>query len=121
MLLRASAQKESIKVNLNAVTDGSNAAGIAFDHVLGELTEALINGDKTSLIAQRNRACREMGELLTVDALGIASAFNGITRVADSTGIPLDPETSNQTVDIRNQARIDEFDYAAKSSRYDAG
>ena len=33
--------------------------------------------------------------------LTVASAFNGITRIADATGIPLDPNTERSTEDLR--------------------
>ncbi len=59
-----------------------------------------------------------MGEQAVVDALVVASAFNGITRVADATGIPLDDSTRGATVQLRQEAGIDEFDYAVKSERY---
>ena len=60
-----------------------------------------------------------MGENAMVDALTVAAGFNGITRVADATGIPLDPTTQEVTGSMRAETGIDAFDYAAKSARYD--
>ena len=57
-----------------------------------------------------------MGEQQAVDALVVASAFNGITRVADATGIPLDENTADTTVEMRDAVGLDAFDYAAKIS-----
>ena len=60
-----------------------------------------------------------MGKQETVDALTVAAAFNGITRVADSTGIPLDDAMAEATASIRAASGIDQFSYAEKSARYD--
>ncbi len=35
--------------------------------------------------------------------------FDGITRIADATGIPLEPPKAAQTTDLRVALRIDEF------------
>ncbi len=59
-----------------------------------------------------------MGEQAVVDTLVVASAFNGITRVADATGIPLDDSTLQATTQLRNDTGIDQFEYAVKSARY---
>ena len=53
-----------------------------------------------------------------VDALVVASAFNGITRVADATGIPLDTNTAETTVDMRATVGLDAFDYGEKAARF---
>ncbi len=59
-----------------------------------------------------------MGSQQAVDTLVVAAAFNGITRVADSTGIPLDENTSTTTRDMRDQVGLNAFDYASKSARF---
>ena len=60
-----------------------------------------------------------MGIQPMVDALTVAAAFNGITRVADSTGIPLDENTLETTGEMREQTGIDRFNYDEKSAQYD--
>jgi hypothetical protein len=60
-----------------------------------------------------------MGTQSMVDALVVASGFNGITRVADATGIPLDENTQQMTVDMRESTGIERFNYTEKSDRYD--
>jgi hypothetical protein len=59
-----------------------------------------------------------MGHQQAVDTLVVAAAFNGITRVADATGIPLDENTAATTVDMRAGVGLNAFDYAEKTLRY---
>jgi hypothetical protein len=59
-----------------------------------------------------------MGQQQAVDVLVVASAFNGITRVADATGIPLDENTSAATGELRASVGLDAFDYSHKTARF---
>ncbi|NJN51958.1 MAG: hypothetical protein HC809_09485, partial [Gammaproteobacteria bacterium] len=68
------------------------------DH-LNALVEALIKGDHDAIHDACSRAQPQMGEDAVRDTLIVAAAFNGITRVADATGIPLDPPTATATGD----------------------
>jgi|TARA_B100000315_G_scaffold257611_1_gene307024 hypothetical protein len=118
MLLRASGEKEGNDYDLNIVTSESGDGGVLHGALLRELTEAAIGGKWRDLAEIRTRAAGLMGEQSAVDTLTVASAFNGITRVADSTGIPLDPQTEATTHEMRNHTGIAEFEYARKSARY---
>ena len=119
MLLRASGQRESRDFNLNAVNEADSDPGVDHADHLRRLTEAAIGSRWGELAAVRDEAAAAMGEQATVDALTVAAGFNGITRVADATGIPLDPTTQQATGSMRAETGIDAFDYAAKSARYD--
>lgn len=118
MLLRASGEQTGTEYDLNAVTNDTGDAGVEHESLLRELTEAAIRNRWDDLEGVRARAMQAMGEQETVDALTVAAAFNGITRVADATGIPLDEQTAATTVEMRDVTGIDRFDYAQKSARY---
>ena len=118
MLLRASSQQENREVDLNSVTHDDLDSGVEHSQHLRALTEATIQNDWLRLGAIRQQAEAVMGAQTTVDALVVASAFNGITRVADATGIPLDESTENSTSEIRETTGIARFDYSEKSARY---
>jgi hypothetical protein len=120
MLLRASGEQDGAEYDLNAITSPTGDAGVDHAPLLRELTEAAIENRWDDLEAVRTRAAQAMGEQETVDALTVAAAFNGITRVADATGIPLDEHTAATTIEMRDVTGIDRFDYAAKSARYSA-
>ncbi|MBT3563927.1 MAG: hypothetical protein HN493_08300, partial [Gammaproteobacteria bacterium] len=45
---------------------------------------------------------------------------NGITKVANGTGLPLDKSTADITGEMRTETGIDEYSEAFKSNKYDA-
>ena len=118
MLLRASGELEDRNYNLESVTSETQASGVLDEHHLRKLTEATIRGDWLSLPEIRAQSENVMGLQKTVDALVVAAAFNGITRVADATGIPLDENTRATTTEMREHTGIQRFDYAEKTERY---
>ena len=119
MLLRASGQSDQQDFDLNSVTDDHADSGVDFGHWLRSLTEATIQNRWDDLTTIRDQAAAAMGTQSMVDALVVASGFNGITRVADATGIPLDENTQQMTIDMRVSTGIERFNYAEKSDRYD--
>jgi len=118
LLLRASGEQEKRDYDLSAVTSESGDGGVTDGQWLRLLTEQTIRGDWTSLTQTRQQASRAIGSEQCVDVLTVAAAFNGITRVADATGIPLDHNTVDATASLRAGVGIDSFHYTAKSSRY---
>lgn len=119
MLLRASGQREGKQYDLASVTDSHRESGVEYGHYLVQLTDAVIKYDWLALPRVRREAEMLLGEQAVVDALVVAAAFNGITRVADATGIPLDENTEKVTLEMRQLTGIEHFSYAAKSERYD--
>ena len=119
MLLRASGQQTAQHFELKSVTDAELDSGVAHSEHLRALTEAVVYNQWLALGEVRQRAEAAMGPQQAVDAMVVAAAFNGITRVADATGIPLDASTAEQTVELRESTGIDAFEYAAKSARYE--
>lgn len=56
---------------------------------------------------------------MLVDAIAVASGFNGITKIANATGLPLDKGTEKSTVEMRAETGIDDFAEAAKAAQFD--
>lgn len=119
-MLRVSSQSEGFDANLNAVTLDDVDSGILHSSLLRQLTEATIEMRWDDVASLRSEATSAIGSQSTVDALAVASGFNGITRVADATGIPIDSYEDDLGREIRSSIGIDEFHYSAKSSRYDS-
>lgn len=44
-----------------------------------------------------------------VDAAAVIGGFDGITRIADATGIPLEAPKAEQTADLRGVLQLEEF------------
>ena len=118
MLLGRSGEAHGAQYDLGAVTSSEGMAGVEHDSWLRALTETTINNDWLGMGPIRNTATIAMGAQQVVDVLIVASAFNGITRLADATGIPLDRTTEEQTRAMRAETGIDAYDYARKSFRY---
>ncbi len=118
MLLRASGEKEAVDYDLTAVTDRTRDSGVAHGELLTLLAEQTAGSAWQALQQTLATAKEVMGEQQAVDALVVASAFNGITRVADATGIPLDENTEETTIAMREAVGLDDFQYAVKTTRY---
>ena len=115
MLLRGSSQQEGLNTDLGVVTgkvDGDG--GVPDGDVLIALAEALPRGEWDAVARCREAVADRLGAQSAVDAVAIAAMFNGITRVADGTGIPLDPSTESLTGEMRTDTGIDAFAPPAK-------
>lgn len=73
------------------------------------LTDAVSARDETLLASLRQEGADLLGPVGLVDAIGVASSFNAITRVADATGIPLDDFMAERSIDVRETAGINQF------------
>ena len=104
---------------LASLTAAQTSTGVTFEDELRGLTDAAIHGDWAKLNVLRAQAAKTLGAQQMTDALVIAAAFNGITRVADATGIPLDSHTAAATQQMREETGIQRFSYLEKSARYD--
>jgi len=119
LLLRESGEPAR-SIDVTAVTDSRVDPGLRNAPHLNRLVGACISGDQIELSDACTDAESDMGAAAVRDVLIDAAGFNGITRVADATGIPLDQSTMEATRELRRQV-IDSFDYAAKGARYDPG
>ena len=117
-MLRASSQDEGFDANLKAVMNTEEDPGVPHADVLRRLAESTIQGRWDDLATHRQEAAVLVGNSRMVDALSVACGFNGITRVADATGIPIDYYEDELGQDIRSRIGIDSFQYTEKSARY---
>ena len=87
----------------------SDIGGIEHGAALIEFSEAVLDSDVVRLAAARAAVIDALGEAGFVDAAAIVSAFNAITRVADSTGMPLSEQVLEETAGVREELGLNDF------------
>ena len=118
MLLRRSGDKIGEEYNLKGIT-GSTKVGVECEDVMLLIAEAVVSSGSGTIGAMLDRAKAEIGEQKTLDAIGIASGYNGITKIANATGLPLDQRTQQITDELRDVTGIDGYTDEHKASIYD--
>ena len=88
MLLRASSEAVGEQADLHAAL-GRGEGGVAHGELLAAFAEAATRGSD-GLPAIRSALLEVVGPEAFVAAAATVGIFNGLVRVADATGIPLD-------------------------------
>jgi len=107
-MLRASSETHEQLINLKSVMDGSNAGDIEHGVELAAFAEAIVAADQSQIASARNELVTCAGDEVMIDAAGIASNFQRMVRIADSTGIALG-DFEQPTSSIRESLGINEF------------
>jgi hypothetical protein len=104
-------------VDLRALTDATAAAtsGVAHAEALVELAEAMVGEDDAALAKARGRVLEELGPEALVDAVAVASNFERMVRIADSTGIPVDGPVEVMSQDLRAELELERFGSSANT------
>ena len=89
--------------------DGKTDTGVPAAAELIALADAAIAGEAERLDRARAAVMKLIGPDAMIDAAAVIAGFDGITRIADATGIPLEPPRAAETVDLRAQLAIDKF------------
>ena len=69
----------------------------------------MLDNDDARLAAARKTVLGAMGAEALVDCVAVAALFNGIDRIADAIGAPLEEVKADATVDLRSEIGIDAF------------
>lgn len=76
---------------------------------LMRFVEAALGDDAAQLAAARSAVRGALGEAAVVDLAATVASFNAVVKVADGTGIPLEPWKVERTQDIRQALSLDDF------------
>ena len=113
-----SSQLSGQAVDLGAVTAevaGGGDAGVAHGARLLAFTDAVMRDEDASVARERRALAAVLSPEAFVDACAVIAAFNVVDRVADATGIPLDPMMVAMSGDIRQQLQLARFGSAANT------
>jgi hypothetical protein len=115
-MLRASGQLVGEAVDLSAVTERTAGdAGVPHGARLLAFTDAAM-GEDDGLLERERRALRAvLSPEAFVDACALVAAFNVVDRIADATGIPLDPMLHAASEDVRTELGLSRFASAANT------
>ncbi len=90
-------------------------AGVANGERLLAFTDAVMGSDEAARARERRAVRAVLSPEAFVDACAIIAAFNVVDRIADATGIPLDPMLQAASGDVREQLGVARFRSAANT------
>ena len=71
--------------------------------------------DRERMASERRALIDLLGDEAFVDVVATIAAFNVVDRVADATGIPLDPLMRAMSADVRQELGLSRFASAANT------
>ncbi len=96
---------------------GDGDGGIAHGRLLVRFADAFLTRDEAELAPVRREVADRLGDEALVDSAAVVAAYEGLDRVADSMGIPIDAERIEPTAGLRKQLGVDGFASAANTKR----
>ena len=87
--------------------DSTAHVGVAHAGELLAFADAAVSFDPQKTKIARDTLLTCMGEAAMIDAAAVIAGFNGITRIADATGIPVEDGKAADTVSWRVALGID--------------
>lgn len=103
-------------VDLSAITGGvTGDAGVEHGERLIAFANAVMGDDEGALAREREALRRVLSPEQLVDVCAVIGAFNVVDRIADATGIALDPMLYAASGDIREDLGLARFRSAANT------
>ncbi len=108
-MLRASGHHHRNDYHLRPVTAGTGTTGVPAGNLLVHFADAALGHDPKRLDSVRNEVKAVIGEPGMIDAAAVIGGFDGITRIADATGIPLEPAKAEAAADFFADLNLGQF------------
>jgi hypothetical protein len=109
LLLRESGKVRGIEIDPREIVEGGHAAVVPHGELLERFVDAVLGDDAGELERSRPALRSALGEAAFVQASAIVAHFSMMVRVADGTGIPLDPPMAVLTHALRHDAGINRY------------
>ena len=88
------------------MTGGAIESNVPDGDVLIGFAEAMVGIDEDALATARATVVAQVGAAQMVDAAGVASNFERMVRIADSTGIELGEALEGASADVREALQL---------------
>ena len=113
-MLRESINAEGQSIDLEGLADPNckEIAGLKHSRTLIEYADVFMSRDAEKLALIGAKLEKEMGANKLVDASGVASNFQRMVRIADGSGIPVDPGSYDSKADLIEQLGLGEYESA---------
>ena len=117
MMLSLSVQTKGEAIDLSGLVQGADAVDERVPHgqTLAHFAEAVISGSDSELAKAREAVIAAVGGDGFVDAACVVGNFERMVRVADATGIPLDAEAVDATIELRESLGLNSYGMAART------
>ncbi len=112
-MLRVSSQMTGTDVDIAAVNGVGQAQGIVHGAALLGFTEAVMRGEAAA--AEREYLRTVLSSEGFIDVASVIGSFNVVDRIADATGIPLDPSMREMSKEVRDALDLARFASAANT------
>ena len=116
-MLRVSAQSSNTEVDILSINGDVDAAakGVEFGVELMLFAESIATRNEETLVQTREELATIAGDVVLVEAAGVAANFQRMVRIADSMGIPVDNLAAKVGTEVRQELGIDRFASAKNS------
>ena len=115
MALRESGLAIEETYELRGLADPMVPIGVENCRALVGFTDALLSADTSALDRARHELTRVMGDLALVGASIITANFSKNDRIANATGIPLEPDFVQQSESFREELGVNDYPSASNS------
>ncbi len=90
-----------------AVKGQVDAAAVPHGNLLLAFTQSVLL-DEPQVNSLRSEVIETLGDSAFVDICATIASFNAVVKVADGTGIPLEPEKAARTQEVRARLGLDD-------------
>jgi hypothetical protein len=113
-MLRESIKADGQAIDLEGLADPAckEVSGLKNSGILIQYADVFMARDAAQLADVSQALEKQMGAKALVDAAGVASNFQRMVRIADATGIPADPGTFDEKVDLIEQLGLEQYESA---------